>query len=203
MPSNFSNIFMYSYVDSVWTWSQWWLKTGGKFCSIYLLSFFFLLFFLSLFILFVYFLPSIVICSFFFYLLSCHSEHIIYLMCHQLSWNFTYTSVFTLHISCRQQICIFIKVSFAVGIMGTFSPIKAWSYSWVHQFSVHIWNSHKHFCKSTIYWLQTITAHRGTVVQLDQVWCSLFFLVAFVHLDAFINTLLSIGPKLVKNDYRV
>jgi hypothetical protein len=105
--------------------------------------------------------------------------------------------------SWHQQIFIFIKVNFAVGIIRTFSSIKARSYSWVHQFSVRIWNSHKHFCKSTIYQLEAVTAHRGTVVQLDQVWCSPLLLVAFVHLDAFISTLQSIGPKLVKIDSRV
>jgi hypothetical protein len=87
--------------------------------------------------------------------------------------------------------------------MGTFSAIKVWPHSWVFQFSVHTWNSYKHFHKSSIYQLETVTAYRGTVIRLHEVWCSPLLLVVLVHLHAFINTLQSIGPKLVKNDYRV
>jgi hypothetical protein len=72
---------------------------------------------------------------------------------------------------------------FAVGILGKFSLIKAQSYSWTSKFSVHIGKAHKHFCESTIYRLEVIRAYRGTVIQLDQVWCSPLFLVVFREED--------------------
>jgi hypothetical protein len=64
-------------------------------------------------------------------------------------------------------------------------------------FSVRIWKAHKHFCKATICQLETVSTYRGTVIQLDKVWCSHLFLVAFINLHAYINTLQSMDLKLV------
>jgi hypothetical protein len=109
------------------TGSQWRLKIRGNyFCSLCLLSFSFPLLLPSLVVLFVYFLPSIIIYFSFYFLSSFLSfkTHYISDVSSIIMRFYIHFHIYITHIM-PPTICIVIKVSFAIGIMGTFSPLKA------------------------------------------------------------------------------